>query len=241
MKAINAIAAFAACAMSALPAMAGDAAELNILGFTEDGGVFAFEEFGVQDGSGFPYANRYYIDTKTDRFLPGSPIRVRLDDESASLEQAREQAKSQGDAIAPHSTLAANRGFTVGARPITQTSGDPHHMAVNPRPVFPAIDTSLEFRIEEIGLEGADYCKDFGQTKGYRLIRLGVQPGNEAALLHEDKSLPTSRNCALGYSIGAVQTFFPQGGEPVHVVVIAVRSVGFEGPNHRWVAVPGRF
>jgi predicted secreted protein len=36
------------------PALAGDTAELNILGFSADGNVFAFEEYGVQDGSGFP-------------------------------------------------------------------------------------------------------------------------------------------------------------------------------------------
>ena len=49
----------------AASARAGDVAELEILGFSDDGGVFAFEEYGVQDGSGFPYANRYYIDTAT--------------------------------------------------------------------------------------------------------------------------------------------------------------------------------
>jgi len=48
---------------------AGDAATLNILGFSSDGSVFAFEEYGVQDGSGFPYANRFYIDTETDTFM----------------------------------------------------------------------------------------------------------------------------------------------------------------------------
>lgn len=239
MKALAAL-AFATLACTG-PALAGDAAELNILGFSEDGGVFAFEEFGVQDGSGFPYANRYYIDTRQDRFLPGTPVKVRLDDESASLEEARRQAQERGESIVPHETLADNRGFTAGARPVTQLSGDPHRIAVNPRAVFPPIDPPLEFRLEEIILQGADYCADFGPIKGYRLIRLGAQPGETASLLHEDKTLPASRNCAHGYGIGAVQTFFPQGGEPVYAVLIAVRSVGFEGPDHRWVAVPGRF
>ena len=77
------------------PAKAGDVAQLEILGFSRDGKVFAFEEYGVQDGSGFPYANRYYIDTATDAFVRGSPVRVRLDDESASLDAARRQAREQ--------------------------------------------------------------------------------------------------------------------------------------------------
>jgi predicted secreted protein len=223
------------------PALAGDAAELNILGFSADGLVFAFEEFGIQDGSGFPYANRYYIDTGSDKFVAGSPVRVRIDDEAANLELVRQQARERGDAIVTNATLAANRGFTAGARPATQISGDAHHMAVNPRPVFPPIDPALELRLEEFSVQGPDFCADFGPIKGFRLTRLGGQPGEQAVLLHEDTALPASRGCALGYSIGAVQTFFPQGGAPVYAVLISVRSSGFEGPDHRWIAVPGRF
>ena len=62
------------------PAAAGDAAELGILGFSADGGVFAFEEYGIQDGSGFPYSSIFIIDTAKDAFIPGTPIRVRIDD-----------------------------------------------------------------------------------------------------------------------------------------------------------------
>jgi len=58
------------------PALAGDTAEINVLGFSADGSIFAFEEYGVQDGSGFPYANRFYIDTASDKFLPGTPVRA---------------------------------------------------------------------------------------------------------------------------------------------------------------------
>lgn len=241
MKAIAAAFALATAAVVTVPALAGDAAELNILGFSADGHVFAFEEFGIQDGSGFPYANRYYIDTSSDQFLPGTPIRVRIDDEAATLDLARQQARERGETIVASATLAANRGFSAGSKPVTQMSGDPHHMAVNPRPVFPPIDPALELRLEEVSLQGAEYCTDFGPTKGYRLTRLGVQAGEQAVLLHEDTTLPASRNCALGYSIGAVQTFFPQGGAPVYAVLISVRSQGFEGPDHRWIAVPGRF
>jgi predicted secreted protein len=36
---------------ASITAQAGDVAELEILGFTKDGGVFRLEEYGVQDGS----------------------------------------------------------------------------------------------------------------------------------------------------------------------------------------------
>lgn len=233
--------AVAAAAALASPAEAGDAAELAILGFTTDGSVFAFEEYGVQDGSGFPYANRFYIDTASDSFVAGTPIRVRIDDESASVDDAREEARGRGQAIAADAELARHRGFTAGFNAITELSADPYRLAVNPRPVMPAIDAPLEFRLEEIALEQPANCHDLGQAVGFRLVRPGLAPGDAAQLVHEDASIPASRNCPLGYRLGAVQTFFPEGGDPVYAVLVSVRSVGFEGPNHRWIAVPSRF
>lgn len=228
----------AAIATLAGPALAGDAAELAILGFTADGAVFAFEEYGVQDGSGFPYANRFYIDTVTDNFVPGTPIRVRIDDEAASVEDARRQARTQAQAVAADAALMP--GFTAGFNPITELSADPHRLAVNPRPVVPAIDAPLEFRLEEIALEQPANCHGLGEVVGFRLVRAGIAPDETARLVHEDAAIPASRNCPLGYRLGAVQTFFPEGGAPVYAVLVAVRSLGFEGPNHRWIAVPGR-
>jgi predicted secreted protein len=230
----------ATLASLAIPATAcaGDVAQLEILGFSKNGSVFAFEEYGVQDGSGFPYANRYYIDTANDTFVKGTPIRVRLDDESASLETARKQARDKGQTIVGASELAANRGFTAGFNPVTELSADPHRIVVNPRPVFPPIDPALEFRLEEMPMSGGANC-DGLETAGFRLLRIDAHDGGETKRLHEDKTIPQSRGCPNGYSIGAVQTFSPSGLS-AYAVLIAVRGRGFEGPDYRWIAVTGR-
>ncbi|MEO3999079.1 DUF2259 domain-containing protein [Mesorhizobium sp. CAU 1732] len=241
MRLIAKLLAVAASPFLIAPAFAGDAAELNILGFLEDGSVFAFEEFGIQDGSGFPYANRFYIDTASDSFVAGTPIRVRIDDEGATLQDARDEAYKRGQTIAIDRELAANRGVTAAHNPITELSADPHRVMVNPRPVVPPVDKPVEFRLEEMTLETPENCQGFGDTKGFRLKRIALEPEAQTELVHEDTSaVPTSRRCPLGYSIGAVQTFFPAEGDPLYVVLVAVRSVGFEGPDHRWIAVPGK-
>lgn len=221
-------------------ARAGTVAEVEILGFSNDGDIFAFEEYGVQDGSGFPFANRFYIDTASDSFVSGTPIRVRIDDEAATLEEARRRARQQGEAVVPEAELAANEGFTAGWNAVTEFSADPHRMTVNPRPVFPAADALLEFRLEEIPLLQPERCRDLGDIVGFRLVRSAVEPGQTAELVHADESVPESRGCPLGYRIGAVQTFFPGAGAPVFAVLIAIRSFGFEGPDYRWIAVTGR-
>lgn len=224
------------------PALAGDAAQLEILGFSKDGGTFAFEEYGVQDGSGFPYANRYYIDTATDTFLKGTPVRVRLDDENASVADARKQARAKGEAIARQAELDANFGFTAGLNPVTELSADPYRMVVNPRPVFPPIDAPLEFRLEEIALNnlpGMETCNSQGEINGFRLTKIDASNGGETKILHEDKTIPQSRNCPNGYRIGGVQTF-SKDTLSTYAVLISVRQFGFEGPDHRWIAVTGR-
>ncbi|PSH62266.1 hypothetical protein CU102_25740 [Phyllobacterium brassicacearum] len=225
-----------------LVAQAGDAAKLDIIGFSKDGGVFAFEEYGVQDGSGFPYANRFYIDTTTDKFLPKTPVRVRLDDENASLESAREKAgrDAQGVTSLMDEDLQANAGMTVAANPVTELSADPFKVRVNPRPVFPAIDPALTVALEEIAVPASDVCQNIGEIKGFRLTLLEDKPDAKPELLHEDAATPASRGCPQGYSIGAVQTYYPESGEPVIAVMIAVRGMGFEGPDHRWLAVTKR-
>jgi len=222
-------------------AKAGDAAELEILGFSNDGGVFAFEEYGIQDGSGFPYANRYYIDTDTDTFLKETPIRVRIDDETASLADARRQARDKGEAVVKQAELAANPGFTAGFNAITELSADPYRMVVNPWPVFPAIDKPLEFRLDILPFGEVAQCHGMGEAVGLRLLRVDASEGGRTENVHEDKALPQSRNCPTGYSIGAIQTFSTQNHLSHYAVMIAVQQVGFEGPNHRWMAVTGKF
>ncbi|MCT8998392.1 DUF2259 domain-containing protein [Chelativorans intermedius] len=239
MSILRLVAAAAAFALSLSTARAGDVAEVEILGFSADGGIFAFEEYGVQDGSGFAYANRFYIDTQSDSFLPGTPVRVMIEEELAPVEAAREEAKTQGETVI--SDAALKRGFTAGWNAVTELSADPHRMAVNPRPVMPPIDDVLEFRLEEIDLGQPAQCEGMGRAVGLRLLKIATTAGETTQTVHEDSQIPASRGCPLGYRLAGVQTFHPQGGPAVFAVLIAIRRVGFEGPDHRFIAVTGQF
>lgn len=219
-------------------AHAGDAADLNVLGFSADGKIFAFEEYGIQDGSGFAYANRFYIDTATDTFRPNTPVRVQLEDENVGLQAARDEARARGEKALKDEVLAANRGRLVGFNAVTEISADPHKIVVNPRPVFPPIDPQLEFRLEEISLGEIERCPGIGPVKGFKLVHVG--DGGKTDVLQEDKDVPLSRGCPTGYRIGGVQTFFGEGGAMTYAVLITVIRHGFEGPDHRWLAVTGR-
>lgn len=221
----------------ATQSLAGDAAELHVMGFTPDGKVFGFEEFGIQDGSGFPYSYRYYIDVATDAFLPGTPVRALLEQDGASLIDARKQAETEAMKIIPDSAL--QRSYLAAFNAVTEESADPYNLLANPRPVFPPIDPPVAFKLEETNLPAPEGCKDLGEIKGFRLIR--TQPAGASATIHDDKSIPESRGCPQGYRLAGLQTFYPDGGaDPVFAVLITVIGYGFEGPNHRWIAVTGK-
>ena len=236
-RVLTAIALFLALC---LPLRAADTAAIDVLGFTPDGSVFAFEEYGVQDGSGFPYAHRFYINTANDTFLANTPVRVTIEDEGATVAEARAKARVRGEKIIKDSTLAANRGVLAGFNAVTELSADPFRLSVNPRPVFPPIDAPLEFRLEEFTVFPPERCEGLGDIAGFRLLKMRPTPGGKTELRHEDKTIPLSRGCPTGYRLSGIQTFYPREGKPAYAVLIAIRRFGFEGPDYRWIAATGR-
>ena len=106
-------------------AMAGDYAQREILGFSPDGHTFAFEEYGVQDGSGFPYSNIYVVDTSDDSWVAGTPIRVRRDDETVPLATVRADARKQSSALLNKYGIVPV-GETLVSNPMTEIGADPY-------------------------------------------------------------------------------------------------------------------
>lgn len=222
------------------PAAAGDVAERAVIGFSEDGGVFAFEEYGVQDGSGFPYSNIYIIDTARDSWLPGSPVRVRIEGDLPPLHEARSEAMDGAQPVFRAAGLwpGDRPGVTLGSSPVTEVSADPHRMEVLPRAVLLPLEEPISLQIREVGLPASD-CFD-GEADGVG-FELFMQWSAQTRVLHEDGSrVPASRGCASGYRIGDVILYEPPAGPRVVVVLIAYTRPGFEGPDVRWLAVAAR-
>ena len=149
----------------------------------------------MQDGSGFPYSNIYVVDTATDQWTAGSPYRIRLDDETKTVFDAREEARILAKTVMKS---FENRGNVVATNRATELGIDDKRMIANPRLVVPPIDDAIEFHLEELPFAGTETCEAFGTTKGFRLLKIGTRDGDETRTLHEDASVPESRNCPLG-------------------------------------------
>ena len=111
----------------ASPARAADAAERAVHGFSSDGRYFAFEQFGVQDGSGFPYADIFIVDLEGDKWVDGTPLRVLLEDERHTLGAARGEAMARAKPFIDRLAIG-EPGVVLATNVIYQANADPRRM-----------------------------------------------------------------------------------------------------------------
>lgn len=219
-------------------AWAGDRGLLDVIGYSDDGRYFAFEEYGVEDGSGFAYSNIFVVDLNEDRWVVGTPVRLKADDETETLFALRERSRAEIlprldslDIYQPAQVLAyTGDGETnVDARQIG--FGVPDYL--EPGAVREAYKLELSLFDTTSGLPCEEW---FGEKPlGFSLT---LQNGGIASEVYRDGSLARSRGCPVDYRITGV--FLPYYGSDIDraVALISVYSFGFEGPDRRFVAVP---
>lgn len=223
-------------------ALAADAPQVSVIGFSPDGRTFAFEQFGVQDGSGFPYAEIFVIDLETDAWVEGSPIRVRIDNETAKLADARNEAKAKATALLD-ARQVTETGEVLARNPPTEAVPDRRKMAFDLfyRSAWPQVEASdqrYELKLEEVPVQAPAECTGEEGTPfvGLKLDILQTL-GGATRELHKDETLPASRGCAVAYDIDSVVAG-PYSSAQRFVALIGVYTRGFEGLDRRVIAIP---
>ncbi|MCB8839730.1 DUF2259 domain-containing protein [Aurantimonas sp. VKM B-3413] len=231
---------FGLAAVAAMPnaSKAGDFADLTTLGFSADAKIFAYEQSGVQDGSGFPYAEIFFLDLPADRFVPPSPVRVSREDEAASVDDVKAEARQRAAELFERYRPEDHPGRIVVDNPATELSADPHKVSFLPRAIEPSPDRRVSLRLETFPLPPGRNCSFQDAAVGYRLIRVAAEPGETARLIHEDKAIPESRGCPIDYRLSRVVVRDQVDGRFAAVAIIGVKTVGFEGPDLRFIANP---
>jgi predicted secreted protein len=219
------------------PALAGDRALVDIIGYSEDAQYFAFEEFGIQDGSGFAYSSIYIVDLSNDSWVVGTPIRERADDEGLSLSQIRAEVQLQA---APHI-----EGFDI-KRPAEYAAllgdGAPGADGRTLRFGLPGyapgeVSGDYELRLSTFPTTAAAPCSEWFSIDplGYQLV---IADADGERLIHRDGALPRSRGCPVTYRLHGVVLPFNAGSASDAVALISVYPGSFEGPDRRFIAVP---
>lgn len=227
-------------AMATPPAVAGDYASFRPIGFSSDGTVFAFEEYGIEDGSGFPYSTIHALDTRADTFLPGSPVRARIESDGGSLAMARREARRRAAPVVDAYRLPHAPGLLAAYNPVTEADTAEHTLGYYAFPADPAFRKAYALQLEEKSFAAEGICKEFlKEVKGFRLVMTEKAGEPASDVLQDDARIPESRRCPTGYRIGGVVTHINDDGSEVHVVMVLVKSLGFEGTTDgRWIAVP---
>jgi predicted secreted protein len=222
----------------ATPAFAGDRAMIDFIGYSPDGQYFAFEEYGSQDGSGFPYSNIYVIDLKADKWVSGTPYRVLLQDEDADVGDARDgaadlaEAKFEeldiGDAAYP---IAINGDGEPGANEGHELEYGYPGYGLSPVQE----DSRHTLTLETFPLDSPEDCEGYIGEKalGFSLS----QDGDE--IYADEGTLPKTRGCTQGYKIYAVVRPAEWSLAPTGTLaIISSYPFGFEGPDRRFLVVP---
>ena len=225
-----------AIAISSGTVQAGDFAERRIIGFSPSGSHFAFEQFGIQDGSGFPYSEIFVINMKTDTWVSGTPIRVRLKNEKATLHQARTRARKK--ASKRLKKLRIRRpGRLLASAPVTEVGANPHELGFRPYGFQTSSEDIQTVLIDVFDLPGPAHCSSFGpKSKGFALS-LRHDGKENITEIYRDTSLPKSRGCTQDYAISDIIMFPEFDKAKVMVALVSIFTHGFEGADRRFIAV----
>lgn len=220
-------------------ALAGDRALLNAIGFSEDGRYFAFEEFGVQDGSGFAYSNIYLIDLEQDKWVKGSPYRVRSEDEMTPLQGIRAEAARLAyadlDAYGIHlpADMIAFQGDGEPDIDNTRLAFNlPGYMGPAPR------DEMYEVSLDIFKAPAARHCVDYvgEEPMGFAVDLTDIN--GDVNRIYADQRIPDSRRCPVTYRPTAVFVPFQSYNLDHAVLLVSIWAHGFEGLDRRFIVVP---
>lgn len=225
--------------MTVTTANAADNAERAVIGFSPDGRYFAFEQYGVQDGSGFPYAEIFVVDLDANQWVKGSPFREKLEDETANVSAVRAKAAQAASSLIGQ-LKTAEPGEALAAQLPTQAVADRRRISFDP---FYQSQTSqkgerymMSLDLVPFAAPESCYAED-GKQMGFRLMIKDNESGMEKEI-HKDTAIPSSRYCPRDYDISDVVTYRPVSGPQRQVVLVGVYTPGFEGVNRRYLAVP---
>ena len=227
--------------LTVAPALAGDRAELNVLGYSEDARYFGFEEFGTFDGSGGHYSHIYVVDLKDDSWVKGTPFSTETFDDAEDNPLPLSAVRTKTAALAapllkqlkidaPATTLVLLGDGVPDADGKTMSTAFPSCCGPNNTDESGNLTLTLStFPSKMTGDCQVDTAFGFALEAKYA-------DGTSAELHKDGDTLPKSRSCPQDYRLYSIIAPFEQFGP--RVALISSYPFDFEGTSRRYLAVP---
>ena len=220
---------------------AGDAAELDFIGFSDDGNYLAFEQYGFMDGSGFPYSEIIMVNVPENSFAYSAVTHYGEDEEmtlSVLRDNAMFDAQSKIDALG---IISGNTGDHVICHPTSDIDADPKYVRFYERSGgVPGLSGFREYglTLNELEVATGDDVYGFGPPKMLELV-LSTPGTDDIIVLQRDTKLPKRRSSVLSYRISDVYIYHYADQQYI-AVFINYSMPGFEGPDMRFMVVTGK-
>ena len=221
---------------------AGDASTAAQIGFSKDGKFFSYFEYGVSDGSGFPYAMVKFINLQKNTYASPQITAMDENDQVGGIESLRAiRMKALMKARHTLAKLGISKSYfgeILASRKLTDLSSA--SVSKIPFARFPVIRglSSPSYEVNLTTKPSAHSAKCYFDENPM-MLNLTVKnlTTGKMMTLQNDVTLPESRGCVTGYRI---QDVIAQENEDHRVVVLLnVLTTGFEGDDSRTMAVTG--
>jgi predicted secreted protein len=220
---------------------AGDAAQLDFIGFSEDGNYLAFEQYGFQDGSGFAYSEIILINVPENSFAY-SAVNSYAENEDMTLSSTRDYAMMEARSkLAALLIVDGNTGEHVIHHPTSDIDAEPKYVRFYERSGgVPGLSGFREYALtlNEIEVILNDEVYGHGPPKMLELV-VSTPGTNDIIVLQRDTNLPKRRSNVLSYRIQDVYMYHYAGNAYI-AVFINYEMPGFEGPDMRFMVVTGK-
>lgn len=224
----------ALCTTAPVTALSGEAATLQVIGFSPDGRYFAFEQYGVIDGGPTAFSEIHVVEVAANAYA--APVQRRHRDEAGADTLATLRAGNRAAAAATLKNLGLDRpqpGRLLVQRLLTDLDADAHAARFAAAPPLHGLPAPARYRLV-LDSRPAPRVECHGLGTGQALT-LHLEHAATSRVLQRDRKVPAARGCVFGYRIHGV---WLHGGRQL-AVLLALRVPGFEGESLRYMAVTG--
>jgi predicted secreted protein len=233
-------------------AIAAEALALKVFGFSPDGKHFGFMQYGGVGDGGEYVAEAFVIDVARDRLVPNMPLRLASYREKNPIEDDRpygewlaavaerrfsstlkpynfrapKQALSADEGAQSNETFAisSDKQVSLGLRAL-----DFHHDRLG--------RGSVQLGVRRMPWPARSACAKEVDWEPGAVFRLTLNYDGRTYVLHDDKAIPASRGCVLGYGITDIYAYTRPDDLVAFAVILAMSVRGFEGSDRHFLAV----